>query len=189
MTESRRAEHFRRLYRAKDDPWDFTTSAYEQEKYRRTLAAVAGRRFVSGLEVGCSIGVLTRMLAGQCDRLLGIDIVEEPLAAARARCGDLPSVTFERMAVPEAWPDGVFDLIVLSEVLYFLSGEDIDLCAARAVDSLHPGGVVLLVNWLGRSDDPTPGDAAAERFIAACGLRVIWQERGVGYRLDVLHAV
>jgi 2-polyprenyl-3-methyl-5-hydroxy-6-metoxy-1,4-benzoquinol methylase len=190
MTDSRPAAHFERLYQSNPDPWGFNTSPYEQEKYRRTLAALGDRRFGSGLEVGCSIGILTRMLAERCDSLLGVDIVEDPLQAARLRCADQPQVRFERMRVPAEWPDGHFDLIVFSEVLYFLSAADIDLCAARVRDSLLPRGVVVLVNWLGETDDPTPGNKAAEHFIGATAevLAIVQQERHDGYRLDVLTA-
>ena len=51
------AAYFEALYAADEDPWDFTTSAYERAKYDRTVAALGDRRFARGLEVGCSIGV------------------------------------------------------------------------------------------------------------------------------------
>src|SRR3954469_8716047 len=95
--ESRGAEHFQRLYDTSADPWQFRSSAYEQAKYRRTIAAVGERHFRSGFEVGCSIGVLTRMLAARCDALLAVDLVEAPLAAARSTCADLLWVRFARM--------------------------------------------------------------------------------------------
>ena len=78
MTESRPPRHFRRLYQSNPDPLDFNTSVYEKAKYQHTIQALGNRRFLSGLEVGCSIGILTRMLAASCDKLLGIDIVEDP---------------------------------------------------------------------------------------------------------------
>jgi 2-polyprenyl-3-methyl-5-hydroxy-6-metoxy-1,4-benzoquinol methylase len=190
MTESRPAEHFERLYECNPDPWGFTSSGYEQTKYRRTLAALGGRRFVSGLEVGCSIGVLTGMLARWCERLLGVDIVAAPLQEARSRCADQSHVRFQQMQVPEAWPDGRFDLIVFSEVLYFLSPADIDRCADRVRCSLLPGGTVVLVNWLGRTDDPTPGGEAAEYFVRAMSgaLAVVRHDHHGKYRLDVLRS-
>lgn len=191
MTESRSAAHFQKIYDASPDPWGFATDPYEQEKYQRTVQALGDRRFAAGLEIGCSIGILTRMLAPRCDSLLGIDLVEQPLHAARARCADAPHVRFQRMQVPQAWPDGRFGLIVLSEVLYFLTAADIDWCARRVRSSVLPGAAVILVNWLGVSDDPTPGDEAADRFIGAGigWLRVANEDRRPGYRLDVLEAI
>lgn len=188
MTESRPPSHFQSLYRSNPDPWGFTTSRYEQTKYRRTVDALKDRRFVSGLEVGCSIGIPTHLLAPQCDSLFGIDIVEDPLAVARARCADQPQVRFARMQVPMQWPTEHFDLIVFSEVLYFLSAGDIAHCARHVLQTLIPGGVVVLVNWLGRTDDPNPADAAPDRFMAATQntLRILCQERQEHYRLDLL---
>ena len=186
--QSRQAAHFARLYQASPDPWGFRTSEYEQGKYQRTLDVLPNHRFASGLEVGCSIGILTHMLAGRCDRLLGVDIVEDPLPAARERNADRPWVRFERMQVPRDWPAERFDLIVFSEVLYFLSAADIQACARRVAETVVPGGIVVLVNWLGETDDPSPADAAPDRFIAAAGagLRVLHQERHDRYRLDLL---
>jgi SAM-dependent methyltransferase len=183
---SRDAAYFEALYEADPDPWRFTTSAYEAAKYSETAAAIADRRYRSALEVGCSIGVLSRRIAPLCEAFLGLDIVEAPLVEARARCRDLPQARFERMAVPEDWPAGRFDLILLSEVLYFLGPEDIAATAAHVRRSLLPGGRVLLVNWIGEPDLPQPGDEAAEVFMGAAGLAIGRQARAECYRLDLL---
>ncbi len=190
MTESRSAAHFQRIYEASPDPWGFASNPYEQEKYQRTVQALGGRRFASGLEIGCSLGFLTRMLAPRCEALLGVDLVEQPLEAARARCADQPGVSFQQMRVPGEWPDGRWDLIVLSEVLYFLTPADIDRSAKRVLASLLPDAMVVLVNWLGQSDDPCTGDEAANCFIAATAgaLHVVHQDRQPGYRLDILES-
>ncbi len=66
-------EYFEQLYVRDPDPWRFATSGYERDKYAATLAALPNRRFASGFEVGCSIGVLTRQLAERCDALLAAD--------------------------------------------------------------------------------------------------------------------
>ncbi len=188
MIGSRDASHFAQMYQSNPDPWGFRTDPYELEKYRYSIEALGGQRFASGLEIGCSIGVLTQMLACACGTLLALDLVDQPLEAAAKRCADQPWVRFQRMQVPDEWPDQHFDLIVLSEVLYFLSPADIDRCARRVKDSLLPGARVLLVNWLGQSDDPCSGDQAAERFIAAMvgSLTVARQDRKPRYRLDLL---
>jgi 2-polyprenyl-3-methyl-5-hydroxy-6-metoxy-1,4-benzoquinol methylase len=186
MTPSRDAAHFERLYAANPDPWGFTTSAYEQEKYARSLAAVADRRYGSALEVGCSIGVLSCQVAPLCERFLGVDITDMPLDAARQRCGDLPQARFLRMAVPAEWPEESLDLVLLSEVLYFLDGSDISLVATRLRETVQPGGRVLLVNWTGALDDPHQGVTAADRCIAETGFPVALRQLGEGYRLDLL---
>ncbi|MFL5287257.1 MAG: class I SAM-dependent DNA methyltransferase [Rhodopila sp.] len=190
MNGSHDPAHFERLYQSNPDPWAYLTSDYEAEKYRHALAVLDDGRFANGLEVGCSIGVLTALLAERCDALLGVDVVEQALDAARARNTGAAWVRFQRMQVPGDWPDGQFDLIVLSEVLYFFVPTDIDRIADRVVRSLRPAGTVLLVNWLGRGDDPISGDDAAARFLhAAMGkLAVTHQDRRPGYRVDRLRA-
>ena len=179
--------HFQRLYDASPDPWGFRTSAYEQEKYARTIAALNGRRFRRGFEAGCSIGVLTRRLAECCQTLLAVDFVEAPLALARATCADLPWVVFDCADIWSAWPAGQFDLIVLSEVLYFVAPATIASIAQKVTGSLAANGVVLLVNWLGKGDDPVSGDEAAQLFIAAATpLAATARIRQPRYRIDVL---
>lgn len=188
MTQSRSADHFRRIYAAGPDPWHFETSAYEQEKYRTTLAMLGDHRFTAGLEVGCSIGILTQMLSDRCETILGIDLLEAPLQTARERCAGRPSIHFDSMQVPRSWPTGHFDLIVFSEVLYFLNRNDIIRCAAHTRRSTVPNATILLVNWLGRSDDPCTGEEAANTFIEAGSgwLRLETTRREPHYRIDVL---
>ena len=180
--------HFKRLYDDNEDPWQFRTSAYEQAKYHATVAALANRTFRSAFEVGCSIGEMTRLLAPRCKAMLAVDIIEQPLTAARTTCAHQPWVRFACMQVPQTWPDGTFDLIVLSEVLYFLSPADVAAVADRAAFSLAADGIVVLVNWTGRSGDPCTGEEAASLFIerAQDWLELRTHLRETGYRLDVL---
>ena len=187
---SRDADYFNRMYDANPDPWGFTSSDYERRKYDATIAALGGRRFASGLEVGCSIGVLTARLAAHCDRLLGIDFAPAALAQAATRCVGLPHVRFEPRGVPGGWPEERFDLMVFSEMLYFLTPEDNACTAALACASILPAGVVLLVNFTEQINEPTGGAQAAELFIKNSGARLsVWerieQDR---FRIDVLAA-
>jgi cyclopropane fatty-acyl-phospholipid synthase-like methyltransferase len=185
---SRDAAHFDRLYQRSQDPWQFRSSPYEREKYNATIAALPARRFRAALEIGCSIGELTRLIAGRADGVHGVDIAAAALARAEERCADLPQVRFTQMTVPAQWPLGLHDLIVLSEVLYFLTADDIGKLAERVCQSITPGGIVLLVNFLGETGDPTSGDDAANIFIAATAgaLQVDLQVRHEKYRLDRL---
>ena len=138
--------------------------------------------------MGCSIGVLTQQLAARCDHLLALDVAEAALAQARTRCPSTgyPGVRFERRAVPDAWPDGCFDLIVFSEVLYYLDEAGIRAVAAKAMAALDPGGCILLVHYLGGTDYPSTGDEAATGFIAASGLSPAFAVREPMYRIDRL---
>ncbi len=190
---TRKADHFERLYQENPDPWGFATSAYEQAKYDATLAALGSRRFQSALEIGCSIGVLTGRLASRCDRLTGVDFAATAVEEARKRCAALPYVHIEQLEVPRQWPSGQFDFILFSEVLYFLATPDLRQACERALASLEPGGLVLLVNYTGPAGadgnrDPQSGESAAELFLEAAGLRLqpVLQQQAANYRLDLL---
>lgn len=183
------AAFFETLYEASADPWSLASNAYEQGKYAATLAALPRSRFGAVLEVGCSIGLLTSSLATRADRVLAVDIAEGALCAAREHCRQLPQVRFARMQIPEAWPEGRFDLVLFSEVLYYLSDADIKLTVGKCAVALSPSGAVVLVNWIGPSTLPVSGEHAAEQFIAAAPpcWRVTTQ-RQPGFRIDVLQA-
>jgi cyclopropane fatty-acyl-phospholipid synthase-like methyltransferase len=181
-------EYFDALYTADPDPWKFAASPYEQAKYTLTLNAMPKPRYRSALEVGCSIGVLTRLLASRCDAVLAIDAAPTPLVESRRRCADLTGVRFEQMFVPKQWPDGVFDLILLSEVVYYLSREDVGRLATSVTHSLAPDGSAILVHWTGSTDYPLSGDEAVALFIERMGpVCVVGRaDRYAEFRLDVL---
>jgi SAM-dependent methyltransferase len=187
-TTSLPAGYFEQLYATSPDPWDFANSDYEAAKYAATLTVLPRDRYADALEIGCSIGVLTRLLAERCDRLVALDAAEGALAAARSRCAALPGVDLRCMAVPGDWPEGGFNLILLSEVVYYLDRPDLTRLVGRVRQSLAPAGEVVLVHWTGQTDYPLHGDEAAELFIAGSAdfLAVIRQERAAQYRLDVL---
>ena len=181
MSSSWDASVFDRLYAADEDPWNFRSSAYERTKYEATMHLLPPRRFVSALEIGCSIGVLTAMLAQRCDELLAIDCAQAALGRAARACAVHSHVRFERHHVPASFPAGCFELIVISEVLYFLSPDDIATLASLCV-----AGTVILANWTGETDTPCTGEQAADAFIAASGLALSETRRAETFRLDLL---
>jgi len=91
--------------------------------------------------------------------------------------------------LPADWPSGRFDLIILSEVLYFFAEPDIHQLAKLSRAALTVNGRILLVNWLGASETPQPGDIAADCFIASAALPVLQAKREDLYRLDLLRTV
>ncbi|MBI5132567.1 MAG: methyltransferase domain-containing protein [Rhodopseudomonas palustris] len=170
-TETIAADYFEQKYRADIDPWRFRSSDYEREKYQSTLAALGRPRFARALEVGCSIGVLTAQLAPRCDRLVAIDASQTAIDAARA--GDVPAnVTFDVATLPQQFPAGRFDLIVLSEVLYYFAPPDLARVAQQCLDALLPDGEIIMCHWLGETDYPLTGLEASDRFATAVASRL-----------------
>jgi LmbE family N-acetylglucosaminyl deacetylase/SAM-dependent methyltransferase len=139
-----------RLHRAEHDPWGVDERRYELRKRALTVAMLPRERYTRGLEIGCSVGALTHELAHRCDALVAVDSSAAALASARQRLATAVSagqVDLRQMHVPTEWPAGRFDLIVLSEVGYFLSPRGLDDLIARVRESLTPDGVILLCHW------------------------------------------
>ncbi len=182
--------YFDDVYRAADDPWRFETSPYEAAKYRATVAALGERRFRRGFEIGCSIGVLSERLAPHCDALLSVDISETPLARARQRCRRFGQVAFEKMNVPDEFPGGAFELVVMSEVGYYWSRADLARAIDRTEGALASGGLWLLVHWTPEvAGYPLRGDevhdAVAAHAAAGGPLTHLGGQRQETYRLDL----
>ncbi|MBY0610830.1 MAG: PIG-L family deacetylase [Beijerinckiaceae bacterium] len=184
-------EHFDHLYRQNADPWNYIANGYEQDRFTATIEALPKQHYRRACEIGCSIGVLTEKLAGRCEKIIGIDCSAAALEQARLRFAPLGNAYAHLMRVPEQLPDGHFDLIVLSEVLYFFSHDDLLAVERFVADRLEAGGTCMLVNYLGDTESPLSGAEAAETFIAASQprLKAVSTRKFDGFRIDVLERV
>ncbi len=181
-------EYFDEVYAANEDPWNFRSSEYEAAKYAATLAALPREKYENAFEIGCSIGVLTEKLAERCGNLLAVDVSEKALEQARRRCENLSNVRLFKMRMPDEFPAETFDLILISEVGYYLAPEDWQTAMDKVFARLAGGGHVALVHWTPPVDDyPQTGDQVHDSFAArAAGkLRNLKSNRTEKYRLDV----
>ncbi|MGH3721654.1 MAG: class I SAM-dependent DNA methyltransferase [Pseudonocardiaceae bacterium] len=186
MNPSLPAGYFEGLYATATDPWGFATRWYEHRKYACALAALPQERYRRGYEPGCSIGVFTEHLAARCDELLATDVAEAPLRAARGRLTQSPHVVLERRAVPEHWPPGSFDLIVISELGYYLDPRDLNRLWVAATHALQPGGTLLTVHWRHPvADYPQTGDDVHAALAAQPGLGRLVEHVEEDFRLEV----
>jgi LmbE family N-acetylglucosaminyl deacetylase len=129
------------------DPWDYTTRWYERRKRSLTLAALPQENYESGLEIGCSIGALTAELAGRCASLLAVDASSTALQLAAGRLAPFPGVSTRQLTLPAEWPRGRYDLVVVSEVGYYLAPPEFEQLLERIESSMVPGGTLLLCHW------------------------------------------
>lgn len=181
------AKYFDEVYAANRDPWQFETSPYEAEKYSSSLAMLPRERYDRALEIGCSIGVFTHMLASRCDQLLAIDIAEQALAEARKRCTDQPQVHFSRCQLPAEFPDGSFDLITVCEVGYYWAPADLERACHRIAQHQPTGADLLLVHWTPEVHDyPQAGDAVHDTWLSQPWWQPLATRRHATYRMDVL---
>ena len=138
---------FDAVHTGNDDPWQYTTSWYEHRKRSLTLAALPGLNYTAGLEIGCSIGTLSVELAQRCGSFLAVDASSAALAHAARRLEHLPAARTRHLTVPQDWPDGRFDLIVVSEVGYYLAPGELAELFERVEGALLPGGTLALCHW------------------------------------------
>ncbi|GAA5225579.1 PIG-L family deacetylase [Paeniglutamicibacter antarcticus] len=142
---------FDSLYTRTPDPWHYLGSPYEERKRAVTIASLPKARYCTAMELGCSIGVLTGELAGRTDVLVAVDASGVALKAARERLTGMPHVTLVHAVLPHQFPDtapGTQELVVVSEIGYFLAPDELDLLLGRCHEALAPGGHLLLCHWL-----------------------------------------
>jgi SAM-dependent methyltransferase len=151
--------YFDGMYAASADPWGFASRWYEARKYALSLALLPREHYGHAFEPGCSIGVLTELLAPRCDQLLACDVAAAAVDSAARRTASRGNVRVGRMDILRDWPPGKFDLIVFSEVLYYYAGEDLNRVLDRAAAALRPDGNLLAVHWRHPvADYPRSGD-------------------------------
>lgn len=181
-----RLEHFEALYAASDDPWDVRGAPYEQRKRALLLAALRRPRYRSVFEPGCGNGEMSAALALRCDRLLACDGAASAVLAARRR---VAGVQFEQRLLPAQWPDDArFDLIVMSELAYYFSVDDIDTMLARSLATLAPDGELVLCHYLHDFDDRVTPTATVHALAGALpGLVRTLHCRDADFLLEAWH--
>lgn len=185
MTVTAAVERFERLYHESPDPWGYRTSDYEREKYAATLAALPKRSHGLCLEVGCSIGVFTGLLAARCEHVVAIDFSLGALQLARLHLQGMRNVDLLRAGFPEETPPGSWDLIVCSEILYYLQPAALDEAVGWLKTQLAYGASVVAVSWRGVGhEEPLLGDEVHDRLAAQLAAWHALDGRQDGYRLD-----
>lgn len=150
--------HFEELFSKHPDPWNYT-NPYEQTKYQQTLSLIPEGPIEKALELACAEGHFTVQLAPRVKHLLVADISQMALSRAAERCKNFENVIFECLDITKDPIPGQFDLIVCSEVLYFV-GDHKKLWATvgKLVNCLKPGGYLLMAHANLIFDEPNhPG--------------------------------
>jgi trans-aconitate methyltransferase len=140
-------DDFEERYRADPDPWNYLASEYERQKYAATLAACGRGPFETALELGGSIGVFSALLAPRCKRLLTIDVSPTAVRSARSRLAGFPQVTAIVGSIPDDIPDQPYDLVVASEILYYLSDTHLNGTLALLARNMVAGASLVAVHW------------------------------------------
>lgn len=139
--------YFEGLFAGNNDPWGFRQRWYEQRKRLVTLAALPRPHYRAIFEPGCANGELSAALADRCDRLLCCDTSAAAVNLARTRLSLFDHAEMRQGRLPVDWPEEKFDLIVFSEIGYYLDRQDLTEVIRRISDSLTADGQLLACHW------------------------------------------
>jgi len=177
------------MYAHTSDPWNLAARWYERRKYAITLSLLPHQRYRHAFEPGCSVGVLTELLTQRCDRVTATDVATAALGNACRRlraAARREQVTLLRQSLDEPWPAGPFDLVVLSEVCYYLQPDTLRAVLDREIPRLGRGATVVAAHWRHRVDDyPMAGDHANDIIAATAGLHLIGSYRDADVAIEV----
>ena len=153
-------QHLNKLYASTDDPWCHRTSPYEQRKYELAISALGESRYEHILELGCGNGEFARRLSCLSESYTGFDAVDRALLEAKKA---VPHGEFFQGFYPCKLPAGDYDLIVVSEFLYFLDKTTIKHLADTILKRWRMSDI-LVVNYRGETGHVLDGDGAGEIF-------------------------
>jgi SAM-dependent methyltransferase len=184
-----RPDFFDRLYECDEDPFGFDSQPEENLKFDRTLELCGPGPFDHVLEIGCSEGALTELLYPIAKSVLAIDVSSAAVERATLRFRDVPNVRVERRAFPSQLPTGEFDLVVASDVLYYLDLPKLRSSLQAVENALRPGGAFVAVHYVPRMGSVLNGDETHDELLRRTTLAHVHGERtefgpGRPYRLD-----
>jgi len=178
--------YFEQLYQSSTDPWGFRERWYEQRKRDLILASLAKPRYQRIFEPGCSNAELSYQLALRAERLCCCDTSLRAVELARRKTADMPHVDVAHARLPEQWPTGAFDLIVLSELCYYLNRQDCLALIERINRSLTDGGEVLACHWRPTiAECPMTGDQVHQMLHAHLALTPISRHEEASFVLEI----
>ena len=186
---------FDHLYRFLHDPWLAAVPYYRYQplKYRVMLSLLPPRPYLRALDIGCGLGIFSRLLAGQCRQVVGIDISQHAVDSAARASAAVPNVQFRKadLLKLDSFSLGQFDLLVLADTIYYLpdlSQQWLQLAGEQIVRSLAPGGIFMLVNHYVLQLDPHSRmmRTVHNYFCATKGLRFECEYRRPFYLVSVL---
>ncbi|WP_394681965.1 methyltransferase domain-containing protein [uncultured Comamonas sp.] len=184
-------QHFEALYQACADPWNVQTAWYERRKRQLLMAALPRERYRHAFEPGCGNGEMTIALLERCDQLVAADFSESAILLCNARIQreSRRDLHLQKLEVPRQWPqvpEGGFDLLVVSELAYYLSDSELGLFSERCLQSLAPGGHWLMCHWRHEAADLLQAaDTLHAQMGANTALRSLVEHREPDFLLDV----
>lgn len=180
--------YFSQMYQAHSDPYQVQSRWYELRKRDVLLAALPRKHYQLAYEPGCGTGTLSVLLAERCHQLICSDSSAEAVAIATQKLRHLSKVAIQQEYLPGDWPvaHGQFDLIVLSEMLYFFDENQLHALIALCGKHLRADGTIVLCNWKHDFKQRVLAtDYISERFRTMPGLSCLVRHEEEDFLLEV----
>jgi peptidoglycan/xylan/chitin deacetylase (PgdA/CDA1 family)/ubiquinone/menaquinone biosynthesis C-methylase UbiE len=193
-------DYFEKVFAARPDPWKYT-SPYEQKKYEQTLEMLPPGRIGRALEIACAEGHFTVKLATRTDHLIAADISQTALGRAAKRCSNMKNMRFVQLDLNRDTLPGRFELIVCSEMLYYVGGQDaLKAIARKLAKVVEPWGYLLTAHAYIIKDDPDHtgfdwdnvsfgAKVIGETFAGISSLRLVRELRTPLYRIQLFQHI
>ena len=154
---------FDHLYGDSNDPWRCTAPQYRYQrlKYDKLRSYLPVQDYPTALDVGCGVGVFTRILAECSGDVLGLDISPNAVLRARTLSEGIDNVRYDQadvLSLGAKMAGQQFSLIALADVLYYvspLSDEVLKGIVAQVEQLLAPGATLLVANHYFFDLDPS----------------------------------
>lgn len=145
-------EYWERVFE-RPDPWNYL-SIYEQVKYEQTLSLVPDG-IGKALELACAEGIFSAKLAQKVGMLTATDISRRAIERASERCRESRNAEFRVLDFAGDDIPGGQDLIVCSEVLYYMDDEAVlERVCRKIAAALKPDGYLITAHAHLRRDEP-----------------------------------
>lgn len=149
MATENLSDYFSEMYSTDADPYQVESRWYEQRKIGLLMSALPSRHYQSAYEPGCGTGFLSIELAKRCTFLHISDASHEAMTTARTNVQRITNISCAVESLPTDWPGhlGKFDLIIFSELLYFLDEDQLMDVISLSRLHLMPNGHIAVCNW------------------------------------------
>ena len=174
---------FDALFLGSDDPWDTWADRDERNK-RASLLRACGHVRGRALELGCGNGSNTAMLQNRALRLLAVDGAASAVSVTRNNITS-DKVSVQLAILPRELPRQTFDLVVIAEILYYLTPREIE-CLASALSFGTGSRLVLAHHHVNFSDTSSHPATVHSRLITALGRAVkqVYVHRTAHWRVE-----
>lgn len=129
------------------DPWGYESHWYEARRRQLIAAMLPSQQLGDILELGCSTGLITELLAPRSQHVLALELSYPAVERAQQRLQPFPHVRIQHADVRTDWPAQRFDGFLLCDLGYYLEQPHLEGLAQRIRDSAKAHSFVLAAHW------------------------------------------